>query len=86
MAYGGVAAGMATPTSSAVPTLSCRIRSRFAGNSNSTILCSRSHPCCPWARQKGEPLAARNYFPELKAEGKGIVRAIGSTPAGRLHN
>jgi cardiolipin synthase len=34
-----------------------------------------------WARQKGEPLAERNYFPELKAEGKEIVRAIGSTPA-----
>jgi len=33
-----------------------------------------------WARQKGEPLAARNYFPELKAEGNEIVRAIGSMP------
>ena len=33
-----------------------------------------------WARQKGEPLAARNYFPELKAQGDEIVRAIGSTP------
>jgi cardiolipin synthase len=36
-----------------------------------------------WARQKGEPLAARNYFPELKAQGNEIVRAIGSTPADR---
>lgn len=33
-----------------------------------------------WARQKGEPLAARNYFPELKSQGDEIVRAIGSTP------
>ncbi len=33
-----------------------------------------------WARQKGEPLAARNYFPELQAQGDEIVRAIGSTP------
>jgi cardiolipin synthase len=33
-----------------------------------------------WARQNGEPLAARNYFPELKAEGDEIVRAVGSTP------
>ena len=32
-----------------------------------------------WARQKGEPLAAKNYFPELKAQGEEIVRAIGST-------
>lgn len=34
-----------------------------------------------WARQKGEPLAAKNYFPELKARGDEIVRVIGSTPA-----
>jgi cardiolipin synthase len=33
-----------------------------------------------WARQKGEPLAAKNYFPELKAQGDEMVRAIGSTP------
>ena len=33
-----------------------------------------------WARQEGEPLAARNYFPELTAQGDEIVRAIGSTP------
>ena len=33
-----------------------------------------------WARQKGEPLAAKNYFPELKAAGDEIVRAIGGTP------
>ncbi len=32
-----------------------------------------------WARQKGEPLAAKNYFPELKPQGDEIVRAIGST-------
>lgn len=33
-----------------------------------------------WAKQKGEPLAAMSYFPELKAQGNEIVRAIGSTP------
>ncbi len=33
-----------------------------------------------WAKQKGEPLAAKNYFPELTAQGTEIVRAIGSTP------
>ncbi|WP_211242854.1 cardiolipin synthase [Sinimarinibacterium sp. CAU 1509] len=33
-----------------------------------------------WNKQKGEELAARNYFPELKPQGAGIVRAIGSTP------
>lgn len=33
-----------------------------------------------WARQKGEPLPGRNYFPELAAQGDEIVRAIGSTP------
>lgn len=32
-----------------------------------------------WTRQKGEPLAAKNYFPELEAKGDEIVRAIGST-------
>jgi cardiolipin synthase len=34
-----------------------------------------------WARQKGNALAARNYFPQLAAQGSEIVRAIGSTPA-----
>lgn len=33
-----------------------------------------------WTRQKGEGLAAKNYFPELKAQGDEIVRVIGSTP------
>jgi cardiolipin synthase A/B len=33
-----------------------------------------------WTRQKGEPLAARNYFPALEKQGNEIVRAIGSTP------
>ncbi len=33
-----------------------------------------------WARQKGEPLPAKNYFPKLKSQGDEIVRAIGSTP------
>lgn len=34
-----------------------------------------------WTRQKGEPLVDKHYFPELKTEGKEIVRAIGSTPS-----
>jgi cardiolipin synthase A/B len=34
-----------------------------------------------WARQEGEMLAARNYFPELAPQGGEIVRAIGSTPS-----
>ena len=34
-----------------------------------------------WDRQKGDALAARNYFPQLAAQGGEIVRAIGSTPA-----
>jgi cardiolipin synthase len=33
-----------------------------------------------WARQKGAPLAAKNYFPKLARQGDEIVRAIGSTP------
>lgn len=33
-----------------------------------------------WAKQQGKPLAGRAYFPELKTQGKDIVRAIGSTP------
>lgn len=33
-----------------------------------------------WEKQRGPPLAAKTYFPELKAQGKDIVRAIGSTP------
>ncbi len=33
-----------------------------------------------WDKQRGKPLAEKNYFPELKAQGKDIVRAIGSTP------
>ncbi|WP_206362985.1 phospholipase D-like domain-containing protein [Stenotrophobium rhamnosiphilum] len=33
-----------------------------------------------WARQNGEPLAARHYLPEIKDKGDEIVRAIGSTP------
>jgi cardiolipin synthase len=33
-----------------------------------------------WERQKGPPLAERNYFPALTAKGDEIVRAIGSTP------
>ena len=33
-----------------------------------------------WEKQRGEPLAPRTYFPELKAQGNEIVRAIGSTP------
>jgi len=33
-----------------------------------------------WQKQRGAPLAARQYFPALKAQGNDIVRAIGSTP------
>jgi len=33
-----------------------------------------------WARQKGEPLAAAKYFPELAVQGSEIVRVIGSMP------
>ena len=33
-----------------------------------------------WEKQHGKPLAAKEYFPTLTAQGKEIVRAIGSTP------
>lgn len=33
-----------------------------------------------WEKQRGDSLAARDYFPKLTARGKDIVRAIGSTP------
>jgi cardiolipin synthase len=33
-----------------------------------------------WAKQKGTPLAPRNYFPALQSQGQDMVRAIGSTP------
>ncbi len=33
-----------------------------------------------WAAQKGEPLAARNFYPTLQPQGKEVVRAIGSSP------
>ena len=33
-----------------------------------------------WQKQKGAPLAPREYFPMLTAQGNDIVRAIGSTP------
>jgi cardiolipin synthase len=33
-----------------------------------------------WEKQKGPPLAQRNYFPNVAPSGKDIVRAIGSTP------
>lgn len=33
-----------------------------------------------WEKQRGEPLAARDYFPKLNPKGQDIVRAIGSTP------
>lgn len=32
-----------------------------------------------WAKQKGQSLAAKNYFPQLKPQGGDLVRAIGST-------
>ena len=33
-----------------------------------------------WQQQKGRPLAAKDYFPILTAQGNAIVRAIGSNP------
>lgn len=33
-----------------------------------------------WNEQKGDPLASRAYFPELKNQGNEVVRAIGSSP------
>ena len=33
-----------------------------------------------WEKQRGMPLAAMDYFPKLKEQGKDIVRAIGSSP------
>ncbi len=33
-----------------------------------------------WEGQKGKPLAQRQYFPALKAQGQEVVRAIGSSP------
>ncbi|HEX5804636.1 MAG TPA: cardiolipin synthase [Azospira sp.] len=33
-----------------------------------------------WSKQHGPPLAAKDYFPALRAAGNDIVRAIGSTP------
>jgi len=33
-----------------------------------------------WEKQKGKPLAQKEYFPKLQTQGKDIVRAIGSTP------
>lgn len=34
-----------------------------------------------WTKQKGEPLAKKNYFPKLGRQGDEIVRAIGSASA-----
>ncbi|HEY2925845.1 cardiolipin synthase [Piscinibacter sp.] len=33
-----------------------------------------------WESQKGEPLAAKNYFPRPESAGRQVVRAIGSSP------
>jgi len=33
-----------------------------------------------WAAQKGEPLAAKEYFPRSQNAGRQVVRAIGSSP------
>jgi len=33
-----------------------------------------------WRTQKGAKLSDRNYFPDLKAEGNAMVRAVGSSP------
>ena len=34
-----------------------------------------------WERQHGEPLPARNYFPQLKPAGDKVVRVVASTPS-----
>jgi cardiolipin synthase len=34
-----------------------------------------------WARQKGEPMAPADYFPQLQRQGDAVVRAIGGTPS-----
>ena len=33
-----------------------------------------------WRKQKGEPLAPRNFFPPLQRQGNEVARAIGSSP------
>jgi len=33
-----------------------------------------------WEKQKGPPLASKNYFPPLQVAGRQVVRAIGSSP------
>jgi len=33
-----------------------------------------------WEKQRGQPLASKDYFPALAVQGNDIVRAIGSTP------
>jgi len=33
-----------------------------------------------WQKQKGDPLAQRNFFPTLQSQGSEVVRAIGSSP------
>ena len=33
-----------------------------------------------WARQKGQPMASADYFPEIGRQGDAVVRAIGGTP------
>ncbi len=33
-----------------------------------------------WEKQKGPPLASKNYFPPLQVAGRQVVRAIGSAP------
>jgi cardiolipin synthase len=33
-----------------------------------------------WEKQKGDPLAAKDYFPQLQRVGREVVRAIGSSP------
>lgn len=37
-----------------------------------------------WEKQKGEPLDAARYFPQVRASGKDVVRAIGSSPDDKL--
>jgi len=37
-----------------------------------------------WGQQQGDPLAGRNYFPALNAQGREVIRAIASSPEDRF--
>jgi len=72
---GSVARRAATPAASAAPwrDTDLQIEGPVVGELQKLFMST-------WEKQRGKPLAPRAYFPELKAQGKDIVRAIGSTP------